>query len=127
MNKEVEQIAYDAIGSAIEVNKSLGPGLLERVYQECLAYELRFRGYKAEVEVQLPVRYKELKFDSAYRIDLLVNNSLIIEIKSVEKMLPVFQAQLLSYLRLTQLPLGLLVNFNVPHLKRGIKRVVNNL
>ncbi|MBI3187970.1 MAG: GxxExxY protein [Gammaproteobacteria bacterium] len=127
MNKDIEKIAFDAIGAAIEVHKLLGPGLLERVYQECLAYELRKLGYIVGVEVILPVRYKEIEFDSAYRIDLLINNILVVEVKAVDKLNEIYCAQLLSYLRLSNLKLGLLMNFNVPHLKSGIKRVVNNL
>ena len=127
MNKDVDAISYDVVGAAIEVHKLLGPGLLERVYQDCLAYELSAKGYKVSSEVSLPVAYKEMKFDSAYRLDLLVEGKLILEIKSIERVLPVHSAQLLSYLRLSNLSLGMLVNFNVPQLKQGIKRVVNNL
>ena len=127
MNKEVEGLSFEVIGAAIEVHKTLGPGLLEKVYQKCLAYELHDLGLSIDMEAWLPVRYKELEFDSAYRVDLLVNKLIIIEIKAVDKVLPVYNAQLLSYLRLSRLKLGLLVNFNVPQLKKGIRRIVNNL
>ena len=127
MNKDVQKISYDTVGAAIDVHKELGPGLLERVYQECLAYELRNKGYQVESEVELPVCYKQLSFNSAYRIDLLVNKEMIVEIKSVEQVLPVHKSQLLSYLKLSDLRLGLLINFNVPQLKQGVKRIVNQL
>lgn len=127
MNRDVDAISYDVVGAAIEVHKQIGPGLLERVYQDCLAYELSEKGYKVSSEVSLPVCYKEIRFDSAYRLDLLIEDKVILEIKSVERILPVHSAQLLSYLRLSNLSLGMLINFNVPQLKQGIKRIVNDL
>ncbi len=127
MNREIEQLSFDIIGAAIEVHKNLGPGLLERVYQECLVYELKAAGFKVDMEKCLPVVYKELKFSSAYRVDLLVNDAVILELKAVEELSPIYKSQLLSYLRLSGLKLGLLINFNVPILKNGIKRIVNNL
>jgi len=127
MNKDIEQLSYQVVGAAIEVHKALGPGLLERIYQECLAYELKLSGHKVDLETQLPVRYKKIEFNSAYRLDLLVNEVLVIEVKAIEKVLPLHKAQLLSYLKLSELKLGLLINFNVPQLKYGIKRIINDL
>ena len=120
-------MSNEVIGAAIEVHRCIGPGLLESVYQECLAYELKSNGFAIEREVSLPVRYKGLEFPAAYRADLIVEGKLILELKSVDILLPVYSAQLLSYLRMCQLKLGLLINFNVPQLKDGIKRIVNQL
>ena len=127
MDKDVDAISYDVVGSAIEVHKHLGPGLLENIYQDCLAFELSKKGYKVSSEVSLPVVYKEKKFNSAYRLDLLIDDKVILEIKAIERVLPVHNAQLLSYLKLSNLKLGLLINFNVSQLKQGVKRVVNRL
>ena len=113
------------VQSAIEVHRSLGPGLLESVYQTCLCYELRERGLTVLTEQTLPIRYKKLVLNAAYRIDLLVEDSVVVELKAVEAALPVHHAQLLSYLRLADKRLGLFINFNVPVLVKGIKRVVN--
>ena len=115
------------IGAAIEVHRILGPGLLESVYRDCLAYELRSRGLNVEQEKSLPICYKELQVPSAYRLDLLIEHKIIVELKAVDILLPVYSAQLLSYLRLTGLKLGLLINFNVEQLRQGVKRIVNNL
>lgn len=121
------EVSNQVIGAAIEVHRHLGPGLLETVYRDCLAHELRQRGLDVEREVVLPVRYKDLEFPGGYRADLVVKRILIVELKAIESLVPVHTAQLLSYLRLSGLRLGLLVNFNVVQLKDGIKRVVNNL
>ena len=121
------ELSKEVIGAAIEVHRCVGPGLLESVYQECLAYELKNNGFVVEREVSLPVRYKGLEFPAAYRADLIVEGKLILELKSVDILLPVYSAQLLSYLRMCQLKLGLLINFNIPQLKDGIKRIVNQL
>ena len=121
------ELSNEVIGAAIEVHRCVGPGLLESVYQECLAYELKNNGFVVEREVSLPVRYKGLEFPAAYRADLIVEGKLILELKSVDILLPVYSAQLLSYLRMYQLKLGLLINFNIPQLKDGIKRIVNQL
>ena len=115
------------IGAAIEVHRHLGPGLLESVYRDCLAYELRSRRVRVETEVLLPVRYKALELEAGYRADIVVERSVIVELKAVDAIVPVFTAQLLSYLRLSSIKLGLLINFNSVHLKDGIRRVVNNL
>ncbi len=115
------------IGAAIDVHRTMGPGLLESVYQECLKRELEIRNITYESEVQVKAEYKGLMFDCAYRMDLVVSDSVVLELKVVEHLLPVHEAQLLSYLRLTGKKLGLLINFNTPILKSGIKRVVNGL
>jgi GxxExxY protein len=115
------------IGSAIKVHKALGPGLLESTYEECLNYELKKSGLKVDKQKALPLVYEEIKLDCGYRIDLMVENKVIIEVKSVEALNDIFLAQVLTYLKLSNCKLGLLINFNVLRLKDGIKRVVNNL
>jgi GxxExxY protein len=112
------------IGSAIKVHKTLGPGLFESTYQQCLAYELLRNGQKVEEEVALDLEYEKLHIPSAYRVDLIVNESVIVELKSVSELTPVFEAQLLTYLKLSGCRVGLLINFNVPILKKGIKRFI---
>ncbi len=119
------QIGYETIGAAIEVHRHLGPGLLEHVYEACLSSELELRGIPCDRQVKVPVRYKGRDLGSRYRIDLVVANQLIIEIKSVEAILDVHKAQLLSQLRLTGIASGLLINFNVARLHEGIRRAVN--
>jgi GxxExxY protein len=121
------QLSNKVIGAAIEVHRQLGPGLLEGIYQKCLAYELEGLELETKTEFMLPLRYKQFEFKEGYRVDLLVENKLIVELKAVETVLPVFKAQLLSYLKMSGLRLGLLINFNVPHIRDGIQRVVNNL
>jgi GxxExxY protein len=113
------------IAAAIEIHSALGPGLLESVYRECMLYELAASGLSLVAERSVPICYKELKLEGGYRLDILVENEIIVELKSVEKILPVHSAQLLSYLRLMNKPLGLLINFNVPYLVQGIKRLIN--
>ena len=112
------------MGAAIEVHRQLGPGLLESAYEECLCHELRLRGLDFTRQVDLPVLYKGLKLDCGYKIDLAVRNEVVLELKSVEKLLPVQEAQLLTYLRLANKRVGLLINFNVPLLTQGIIRRV---
>lgn len=121
---ELSRIVFDC---ALKVHQSLGPGLLESAYEECLYYELRKTGLNVEKQKPLPLIYKEVKLDVGYRIDIIVENKLIIEIKSVEALNDVHFAQLLTYLKLTNCKLGLLINFNVSLIKNGVKRVVNNL
>lgn len=113
------------IAAAIKVHRVLGPGLLESVYIKCLAFELRQAGLVAVTELVLPVRYQGVPLDCGFRLDILVEDELILEIKSVRTLAPIHGAQLLTYLRLTGYPAGLLLNFNVPLLKQGIKRVLN--
>lgn len=118
-------LATKIIGAAIEVHRQLGPGLLESTYENCLAYELKQIGLNLQQQVALPVVYKEVKLNAGYRIDLLVENKIIIEIKSVEVLADIHTAQLLTYLKLKDLKLGLLINFNEVLLKNGLKRVLN--
>ncbi len=120
-----DQLTRKVIGAAIEVHKELGPGLLESVYRKCLVYELKALRMKVDEEVMLPVFYKGNKLGSSFRMDIVVENKLILELKTVEKILPVHKAQILSYLKMSNKPQGLLINFNVPILKQGIKRFVN--
>jgi GxxExxY protein len=124
---DVNELSRVVIGAAIEVHRGLGPGLLESAYEACLARELKLRGIAHERQRPLPVNYKGDQLDCGYRIDLLVADSLVVEIKSVDQMLPVFEAQLITYLRLGGWQVGLLINFNVPRLKEGITRRVLNL
>jgi len=121
------ELSNKVIGAAIEVHKHLGSGLLESVYRDCLAHELAERGIFVEREVAMPVRYKGVEFSVGYRADLIVEKRIIVELKAVDSLQPIFTAQLLSYLRMSGLKLGLLINFNVAKLADGIKRVVNNL
>jgi GxxExxY protein len=121
------ELAHAVIGSAIEVHRALGPGLLESAYQDCLAHELGLRRISYESEVMIPVEYKGLVVSDAYRADLLVGDKLIVELKSAERIHEIHKAQLLIYLRLTHRKSGLLVNFNTALVKNGIFRVVNNL
>ena len=124
--EELNKITEAIIGAAIEVHRHLGPGLLESAYRECLRYELIQRGYAAQQEVPLPLTYKEVKLDCGYRLDLLVNDAVIVEIKSVENLAGIHEAQLLSYLKISGGKIGLLLNFNVKMLKHGgIKRLAN--
>ncbi len=120
-------VSREIIGSAIEVHRELGPGLLESVYQECLAIEFRLKGIEFRREVQVPLTYKGCELRDPLRMDFLVANCVVVETKSVQSLLPVHDAQLLTYLRLTNHRLGLLINFNAATLRRGIKRIVNNL
>ena len=120
------ELSYAIIGACLEVHKVLGPGLLENTYQECLARELSLRGIPFEKEKPLPVEYKEVRVDCGYRLDFLVDGSVVVELKSIEAILPVHEAQVLTYLKLTGCKLGLLVNFNVAVLKEGIRRLVLN-
>jgi GxxExxY protein len=123
---ELNELSSMIIKAAINVHKELGPGLLERVYQKCLVIELKLMGLEVESEVPLPVNYKGQKVDDeGFRIDVLVENRVIVELKSVEKVRPVHPKQLLTYLKLANKELGLLINFNVVLLKDGIKRVIN--
>ena len=114
------------IGAAIEVHRRLGPGLLEAVYEECLCYELSQAGLKFQRQMHLPITYKGIKFESAYKMDLVVEDAIVIEIKAIEEMLPIHSAQLLTYLKSSNKRVGLLINFNVPILKTGLKRIVNH-
>lgn len=118
-------LSGEVIKYAIKVHTALGPGLLESVYQACLYYELTKAGFHVKKEEPLPLIYEEIRLECAYRIDLFVENQIIVEIKSLENILPVHQKQLLTYLRLSKRRIGLLINFNVEHLRDGIKRLIN--
>jgi GxxExxY protein len=120
------KVTESIIGAAIEVHRHLGPGLLEGTYEECLYFELMQRDLVVERQLDLPIRYKSNILDSKYRIDLLVNKNVIVELKSCKKLEPIHEAQLLTYLKLSNLKYGLLINFNVPILKQGLKRILNN-
>jgi GxxExxY protein len=119
------QLTETIIGCAIEVHRALGPGLLESAYEECLCFELSQKGLLFKRQIPISVIYKGINLDCGYRIDLLVNNLVIVELKTVEKLLPIHEAQLLTYLKLDKKSLGLLINFNVPVLRQGIKRLVH--
>jgi GxxExxY protein len=122
-----DALSREIIGAAIEVHQQLGPGLLESIYEHCLLKELNERGMHCLNQAPLPVRYKGELLDCEFRLDLLVENIVVVELKTVKKLESIHDAQLLSYLRLSGCKLGLLINFNVPVLKHGIKRIVNNL
>jgi len=119
-------LTQEIIGSAIEVHKALGPGLLESAYEECLCHELTLRSVPFERQIALPVEYKGVKLDCGYRLDLLVAKVVVVELKAVERIEAIHEAQLLTYLKLGGWTVGLLINFNVSILKNGIKRIVNN-
>jgi GxxExxY protein len=121
----LDSITRRIIGGAIEVHKHLGPGLLESAYESCLAFELSERGMAVERQKSLPVKYKEVLLDCGYRLDLVVEDAIIVEIKAIDQLLPIHDAQLLSYLRLSAKHVGLLINFHVRILKNGLKRIVN--
>ena len=124
ISSETERIAEAAVDSAFKVHAALGPGLLESVYEACLCHELHQRGIPFKTQVSLPVMYEGMQLDAGLRLDLLLADSVIVELKAVEKMQPVFEAQLLTYLKLTGLRLGLLINFNVPVIRDGIRRMI---
>lgn len=125
--KTENQIATAILDQAFKVHTELGPGLLESVYEKCLQYELIETGYNAMAQIPVAMNYKTIHFDAGFRIDLLVENKVLVEIKSVEKLAPVHYAQTLTYIKMKNLKLGLLINFNAKHLKNGIHRIVNNL
>ncbi len=123
-NKSVNKITEQIIGSAIEVHRHLGPGLLESTYEACLKYELTERGLKVEAQKALPVVYKDIQLEQGYRIDLLVENSVVVELKAVEQITAVHEAQILTYLKLSGNTIGLLLNFNTKLLKDGLRRFI---
>ncbi len=127
MNEELNRITEAIIGAAMDVHRELGPGLLESAYEACLAYELIQRGFKVERQKTLPLKYRDVTLDCGYRIDLLVEGQVVVEVKAVEQWNPVHQAQVLSYLKLSGCRVGLIINFNVRMLKTGIKRFVLGL
>jgi GxxExxY protein len=119
-----DDLSNKVLGCAIEVHRELGPGLLESTYEQCLAYELNRAKIPFQLQVELPVQYKQIKLDCGYLIDLLVDDRLILELKSVDHLLKIHQAQVLTYMKLAKVNVGLLINFNVEMLKNGIKRFV---
>lgn len=121
------EISYKIIGAALEIHKNIGPGLLESAYENALAFDLRELGLEVKQQIPMPFIYKEIKQDVGYRIDLIVNDKVLIEIKSIETLAPVHYAQTLTYLKLSGMKLGLLINFNTKVLKEGVHRIVNNL
>ena len=126
-SSSIEQVAVSIVDSAIRVHRKLGPGLLDSAYQKCLAYELRQAGVTVACEVPLPIEYGEIEIEVGYRIDMLVADQIVVENKVVEQLLPIHEAQLLTYLKLSGHKLGFLLNWHVPLMKHGIKRMVNNL
>ena len=124
---DINKLSSKIISAAIEVHKALGPGLLESAYEECICYEFRLRDFGFERQKPLPIIYKGNKLDCGYRLDIVVENAIILELKACEKIEPIHKAQLLTYLKLSGLKLGLLLNFNVPLMREGITRVVNEL
>ena len=120
------ELTEKIIGAAIEVHRHLGPGLLESAYEECLCYELKQMGLRFQRQVHLPIQYKEIRLESAYRMDLLVEDLVVVEIKASEDTAPVHASQVLTYLKVSKKRVGLLINFNMPVLKDGLKRIVNH-
>lgn len=125
-SRDDDKLTGAIIGAAIDVHRALGPGLLESAYEHCLCHELALRHIAFQRQVGLPVEYKGIRLDCGYKIDIVAEQSVIVELKTVDKLLPLHEAQLLTYLKLSGLALGLLLNFNVPVLKEGMKRIVNN-
>jgi GxxExxY protein len=123
---ETNQLTERVIGDCIEIHKTLSPGLLESAYEECLCHELRLAGLGFERQRSLPVACKGVHLDCGYRLDVVVENTVVVELKSVEALAPIHEAQLLTYLKLSGMTVGLLINFNVPVLRRGIRRIVNH-
>mgnify|MGYP000871639603 CR=1 FL=1 len=124
--RSFDELSEKVIGACIEIHRHLGPGLLESAYEECLCHELPLAGVKFERQKTLPVSYKSVKLDCGYRLDVVLEGSFIVELKTVDQLLPIHEAQLLTYLKLSGISLGLLINFNVPTLRQGLKRIVNN-
>jgi GxxExxY protein len=124
---EINDITAQIVDAAMKVHSALGPGLLESAYEKCLLFELHSRGLKAVAQLELPIQNGTIKIDAGYRIDLLVEDLVVVEVKAIETVLPVHHAQLLSYLKLSDKRIGLLINFHVTHLKDGITRLANRL
>lgn len=123
--KEVTQLSFEIIGFAIKVHKKLGPGLLESVYEQCLKYELEKNGYDVKQQLSVKIIYDDLELESNLRIDLLVNDIIVVELKSVETILPIHEAQLLTYMKILERPQGLLINFNTTNITKSLKPFVN--
>lgn len=125
--KEVTQLSYEIVGVAIKVHKSLGPGLLENVYEKCMVYELMKQGYQVKTQVPVKVKYDEIEIDSELKIDILINDCVVVELKTVEKILPVHEAQLMSYMKLLEKPQGLLINFYTDNITSSLIPIVNDI
>lgn len=123
--KEVTQLSYEITGCAIKVHKALGPGLLESVYEQCLKYELKQNGFAVQQQVVVPVVYEQIVMDTELRLDLLINNCVVVELKAIEHILPVHEAQLLTYMKLLKKPQGLLINFFTDNISKSMKPFVN--
>jgi len=123
--KEITQLSYAIIGYAIKVHKKLGPGLLEKIYEECLKYELETNGYKVKQQINIEIDYYDLELSNPLRLDLLVNDCIIVELKTVEKFHPIDEAKLLTYMKLLGVPQGLLINFNTTNITKSTKPLVN--
>ncbi|WP_028663698.1 GxxExxY protein [Runella zeae] len=123
--KEVNQVAYEIVGCAIEVHKQVGPGLLESVYEICLVQELKVKGFQIVRQLSVPITYKGVRLDAELRLDLLVNDCVVVELKAVENLIPLYEAQLLTYMKLLQKPKGLLINFHTENITKSIKPMVN--
>ncbi len=123
--KEITQLSYDIVGCAITVHKTLGPGLLESVYEKCLKEELEFQGFKVQTQQKVKLEYRNVQIETELRLDLLVNDIIIVEIKSIENLLPVHEAQLLTYMSLLEKPQGLLINFYTDNITKSVKPLVN--
>jgi GxxExxY protein len=124
MNRKFSELSNNVIGAAIEVHRSLGPGLLEKTYQQCLAHEFALNNIECKIEYPLPVEYKGMKLDCGYRVDIFVENEIVLELKAVEELLGIHEAQLLTYMKLSGVQQGFLINFNVKVLKNGLKSFV---
>jgi GxxExxY protein len=125
--RRINEVSREIVGAAIEVHRGLGPGLLESAYEQCLCHELAIRKIPFRRQVELPVNYKGVRLDCGYRVDVIVDSCVVVELKAVERLLPIHDAQVLTYLKLLDFKLGLLINFHVPLLKHGIKRLVCGL
>ncbi|WP_445721317.1 GxxExxY protein [Flavobacterium sp.] len=125
--KEITKLSYEITGFAIKVHKELGPGLLESVYEQCLKYELEQNGYNVKQQLVVTIKYGELSLESSLKIDLLVNDLIVVELKTVENILPIHEAQLLTYMKLLKKPQGLLINFNTTNITKSLKPLVNDL
>ena len=121
------EIGKIVVNSAIKVHKALGPGLLESAYEACLAYELKKTGFDVQTQVGLPLKYEDVMLDVGYRVDIVIEEKVVLELKTVERLLPIHEAQIISYLKLSNCKLGFLLNFKVYRMKDGIRRIVNNL
>lgn len=124
---DIEEVASKIVAAAMRVHTALGPGLLESAYQRCMEYDLKQEGSQVMCEVVLPIVYRGISIDAGYRIDMIVDDCVIVEHKTVERLLPIHEAQLLTYLKMKNCKLGFILNWNVPRMKDGIKRMVNNL